>query len=908
MADGMFTAIWRPPFSMDAAELREWPAGTTITEMVAGFGPALPKDFDRRGEIVLAGRDGEEHVLARRYWSGTAIKAGQKLTLHYAPGRSGNAGKNAVLGLVIAVASALTAGAALAAAGPFSFLTAGSLTARLLAGGITIAGSLLNNALTAPPVATAQNSSTDTLSGPASVAGNVIGRGVPVPAVIGERDIYPPFVTQPLTERVGEEEVVEVVMALAGTYAISMPRAGESSVAEADDVTLQIREGQPGDLPITLIERYGATSLVNTEIAPHKTDPDDPEELENQTNPDASLPTWLGMGTAGEWDECWLHLTLPGGLAKPSAEGQIQAVPFRMRMRQDDADDWIHLPELHFAGSEVREIRPTIKLLRGDVPETVPSMPSNRGWRAVYAAAPGQDAPNPVTGGWTAHSSFVDGAGSNALYSGVEGSSNVVRVTVSGTEATLTLDPVVFAEGRWQIEIKRGACYDVSDFSRADYEYNGYVIDFFHYVETGGVFEVARTRDGLSDGCYLTRCCSVVNSHPVNGGKPVSDMTLIAARFFGRSVSSFKVRASSIVDRWDGAAFADVGESALPADHYHNVLRGPLASLPLPAELFDMTGVAAWRAANVTEDRRCDMIVEGALVAEVLANIAGCAFARPLASEIWGVMRDYDRSAEDPAQVFNMHNSWSLKMSRSFERLPDMLRCAFTDTEGRQREIEVWRDGREGVAKPLIETMTYVGLVRAADVRERARHDLRQLEERAATYSFNAFAETIRCRRGDLIAVNHPVLNKTHDSARVRAITIETVEEEDLMTSVSLDSLVRIYNEDDMHEVADMHAVTDMHTVGLKSSLRIRRSDGNFSVHPVSNATGQTGTLTLTTPAALPEYEEGGQTVRAVRRGNLVWVGSTGREERRLIATDITWQKNWQARISALAEAPVLFA
>ena len=337
MTGSLVTAVWRPPLSMEVAEIRELPAGATPAQFVELLGDALPIDFADRGDIVLG-----EHVLDRSLWAKIRIKPDQTISLHYAPGRGGNAGSRAALGLVIAVATVLTAGAALGGAFGGIF-AAGSTAARLLAGGITIAGSLLRNALTAPPVAARpRDASGEAIGGPASLNGNMIGEGIPIPAVIGVRDIHPPFVTQPLIERVGEEEVVEAVMALAGSYSLSMPRIGDTSVAEAADITLQIREGLPGDTPITLIERYGATNVVNSELPPHKADPDEPGDLESQTNPDASLPTWLGAATAGAWDECWLHLTLPGGLAKPSAEGEIQAIPVRIRMRQDDEDDWLH--------------------------------------------------------------------------------------------------------------------------------------------------------------------------------------------------------------------------------------------------------------------------------------------------------------------------------------------------------------------------------------------------------------------------------------------------------------------------------------------------------------------------------------------------------------------------------------
>src|SRR6185369_11651119 len=137
--------------------------GASILEIVESC-PVLPANFKWVGYVCINGE-----VVPRGMWSMVRPKPSRAelpiaITMHVAlqnPGGGGGGGKQtfqlvAALALVV-VATVITAGAfgpeGLALAG--SYLAAGSTSAQLLAGAITIGGALAISAMSGPPTAAA---------------------------------------------------------------------------------------------------------------------------------------------------------------------------------------------------------------------------------------------------------------------------------------------------------------------------------------------------------------------------------------------------------------------------------------------------------------------------------------------------------------------------------------------------------------------------------------------------------------------------------------------------------------------------------------------------------------------------------------------------------------------------------
>jgi hypothetical protein len=881
-------AVWRPPFSDKRAMVHAFRPGLTIAEMV-GKTTGLPPDFMERGEVLIG-----EYPIVRRFWKHIRIKPGQKITLHYplgsGGGSKGRGGKSGILGLIVSiaalVASVFTLGGGLAFLG--SAFAQGAIGAKLAA-----------RALTPLPAQPKQKGMPDQ-KGPASLSGNVLSAGAPVPAVIGTRRVFPPLGAQPLIERVDGDEIVEAFFVLAGAHDLTEIRLGDAAIEDAEDVTYQVKYGHPDDDPIDLIKRYSLTTTPQVELSRHVVTPDDQQLLDDQEQPTRSLPKWHATrSSTTPPDEIWLHLSFVQGLYK-SGSNDRWGVPFRVRMRASAGDDWIYLPELHYWSNSTQEIRASVKLAWADEPEVVPGIAANEGWIAAYKHVAG-DA-SPTSDDYYADGSFSAGGGNDGLYQGAEASSNVRRVTLSRYEAVFWLDAAAIPKGSYQIEIKRGAGYHASDFSKSARTYNGDDRDLFWYILYSGKAKAPESRENVADQVYLLRCSSVVNQHPCPKG---GLFATIAIKAKNRSVDSLSVKASRYVRDWDGGGWNTLTTTSNPAPHLRDIWTGTLTPDPVPAGLVDEDSLIAWRQDCIDKGYRCNLVVEGESLTDLEGKVTGAGYALARKSETWGVIRDRDRSADEPEQIFTQRNSAGLTMAKAFARLPDAIRAVWYDAaldDSEQQKI-VYRPTltKAQVANPQIEEIRYDAFDNETDVTTRALFDLKQAELRAATWSFSAPAEALRTTRGDLIGINHDTIGRTHASARIADVDIEDGQ----VKGVWIDTAVPVWNEPGVFENTDFFAVEDVFTLGLRSSVGIRQSDGAFSVHAISGVSSTRDHLAFETPVAVEEDEDGSPVIRA---DNLAYVGEAGREVRRLIITALKWDRGQVAAVEAVDEAQELWA
>jgi hypothetical protein len=189
-------------------------------------------------------------------------------------------------------------------------------------------------------------------------------------------------------------------------------------------------------------------------------------------------------------------------------------------------------------------------------------------------------------------------------------------------------------------------------------------------------------------------------------------------------------------------------------------------------------------------------------------------------------------------------------------------------------------------------------LINLDKVEARALFDLDQANQRATFYSLDTDVESIVCRRGSLVALQHDVLTARAGDAHVKTKTLSGPN----ISGFVLDSVIPITNELNMHAVIDMHLVADMHLVGITTGIAIRRLDGTISTHLLSNVTGETATITLATPftntAEIVGYDD-----TSDEYGCLVVCGELNSEYRRLLVANITPGKDLRASLTLVDEA-----
>lgn len=892
-------AIYRDSFTLGSPTIETWEPGQNIEQIVDRM-KCLPADFRSAGGVVMV--NGTEVPAVRwRYVKPKAHSAAKPVavTFHMPPkGGSGGGGKR-IFALIAALAlSVITAG--IGALGIPGIVAGGTLGAKLLAAGVGLVGSLVISAISSTPVtenAVANPGSDGAALEPASVNGNMLQPNSPIPHVIGTRDVYPPFLTEPTIELIGQDEYVDALYGLAGAHAATNHRIGKASIdATNTDADLQLSyfDGLPESDPITYPQRYTRTVSLGNEMS-----------VQGVSATDANvyvgpLPVWHGMSTADSPHEAWLHLLIVG-LIRQADTSQYLRVPIRIRMRKRGDPDWRYLPEIHYMDKTQVQRRLQFQFLFGTAfVGTPPAVASGRGFIEARKFVPAQNVA-PLGADFESDAYFSSGAGDDVYRVGTNATTKVTNTILEPDKVTFYLDEASWPAGIYDIEVKRGTAFLDTNFTSSTYVYSGNVYDFYGLQASGNM---PLSRDGVLDRINLIRLVSVKNEPPIDQ----KNLTLIHIRARNRTVDNYSFTASGYTRDWDGVGWNTLTTTSNPVPHYRDILSGNLNYDPLPDELHDTDALLEWRQSCIDNGYTCDMVCENMSVQETLRIVASCGYASPYQSEVWGVVRDYDRSAEAPIQIFSPRNINGFKWRKAFQRMPAGLRVNFKSDQYQYtgKQIVVYRAGADE-SDARTEQVTYEGLISREAVTARAKFDLKQGVYRSTIYSWSAPIENIVCRRGSLVGLSHDVTQQHYGSGRIDAVTLD---EDDNITGVILDNVIDIYNNAGVEATPDILAVDDFLQLGLQTSIAIRGTNGVVSDHPLSNETGSTDVLTFATPIAdvigvQSSYDP--EPTRQIDVGCLVIVGVLGKIYKRLLISEIIPGKDLTATISALDEAPEIW-
>lgn len=877
------TATYREPFVFEP-RVASMPDGLTLAQMRNRM--TLPPEFDAHGIICLNG-----HPVSRELWPMIKPKAPAitEVTFHCPPQGGGGDGKNAfavVASIALMVATGWIAAGGIAKAGLVGggWFASGSVSAIALAAGVSYAGSLLLSSLTSTPTISTSSSSRSN-KGDAAAEGNVLEPNTPIPRVVGRRKVYPPLGSEPLYYFDGPDEIAEACYVLAGPHQISDVRLGAASITSLSDVEYETREGWNGDPLVDLLQRQSRTERVQAELRGHLVSEDDGRTLDVSNGTQTSaLPQVQVVATRDYPDEHQLQITFTSGLSKSASETNLLRVPIRIRMRPVGGT-WINLPELHFQAASVRQMRATISLRWVDDATVSPSAPRVEGFVEARIASPGQTEA-PASTLYSANSYFYGSGSENYLTHNNSGTTNVRHVNLGRYTADIYLDRSVFSARRYEIEVKRGAAFEASNYTTSSYRYSGSVLDFFGYRGTSPG-QIVMSRDGVYDTLYLLRSVSIWNEHPL----PSRDLAAIAVRVRNRSTDQVSCVAGGYVRDWDGSAWSNWKVTDNPAPHLRDIFVGDENMDPVPADMLDNDGLVEWRQHCIDMGYTCNALLEDQTIDDASRLVAACGYAKPYMSDRWGIVRDYDRSSEAPVQMFTHRNMVGFQWTKAFPRLPEGFRVNFRDKtrDYDTTQISVFRPGFSDDSGRM-EQVTYEGIVDEEDAIARAEYDLVQSDVRGIYYSFDCAAESIVCRRGDLVAVQHDMLSDWAGSGRV--VDIETNSSGNI-TALRLDSSVSLGSSPYMDQVANLATEDNLALLGLRSGASIRRL-GSVSTHAVTGS----GDRIVFSPAIDPD---------GIEIGTLVATGLVSQETLRLIVFGITPRPNFEASVTLVDEAPQLW-
>lgn len=874
-------ATYREPFSF-TPRVRHLEAGANLAEM-RRLMPGLPGDFDSHGVICLNGFE-----VPRESWPLVRPRAPAvtEITFHYPPrGGGDDTGKNILATIASIGLTILTAGIASGGwAATGTWFAAGSASAYALAAGVSLVGSMLLSSLIAPPVPRKQQKNDD--AGNASASGNVLQVNAAIPRVIGQRKVFPPLASEPFVYFDGPDEIVEAAYVLAGPHQISNIRVGAAPIDSMQDVQFEVREGWPGDPVIDLLTRQARSENLRAELRGHVLSDADNKTLEPVEGGYAlAVPQPQLMSTRDRPDEHQIQIAFPQGLGNTANANVRLRVPVRLRLRQVGSSTWINLPELHYQGGRIGQMRGTIKLVWTSDVGIAPAASTGEGWAEARYRSPGQSAA-PAQPDYVANSYFYAGSGDEHMDSNTLGSTGLRRIALDRYTAELRLDPAVFPIGRYEIEMVRGCSFRKSDYAPATYAYGGSVWDFFGF--RGATPEIAMSTENVADALYILRSASIWNEHPL----PSRDLAVVAVRARNRAVENVSCMAGGWVKDWDGSAWVTWTVTSNPAPHLRDIFAGAENADPIPAALIDEAGLVAFRQHCITMGYSCNAIMEDQTVDDAARIVASCGYARPYMSDTWGVIMDRDTSADPVMQIFTPRNMNNFKWTRGFPALPDGFRVNFPDAsrDYELHQISVFRPGFSDDSGKM-EQVTYEGLVTEAEARAKARYNMAQPEFRGTFFSWDAAAESIMCRKGSLVGIAHNTFSEWSGAARI----ISAVITGGLITALTLDQSLPVDDYPFLDDIANLSAEDNLSVAGLEVGIGIRRDTG-VTLHYGAAVAGNVVTFS---PGIDPD---------GIEEDTLVVCGPVSQEFKRLIVTGIVPASQFTATITAVDEAPQLWS
>ena len=158
-------------------------------------------------------------------------------------------------------------------------------------------------------------------------------------------------------------------------------------------------------------------------------------------------------------------------------------------------------------------------------------------------------------------------------------------------------------------------------------------------------------------------------------------------------------------------------------------------------------------------------------------------------------------------------------------------------------------------------------------------------------YSWDCAAESVLCRRGDLVGVSHDMLSSWSGSARVMDVEVNGSGQ---VVSVCLDAVLPVASHYFMDQSSDLSEEEDLSVLGLRSGVAVRGSGGT-AIHPIHSSVGQWLNFDPPVPPAWLEED------------SLVAVGPLGREYLRLVVFGVSPRENYEASVIAVDEAPGLW-
>lgn len=440
-----------------------------------------------------------------------------------------------------------------------------------------------------------------------------------------------------------------------------------------------------------------------------------------------------------------------------------------------------------------------------------------------------------------------------------------VSLTPDGCE--IYLDPAEWDAGTYEFRIMRGVAFKDTGITWPGYEYDGGPAnsDFFERRTSSGFEVVYIGQKNYRSDLQVEVFSTVDYSEPFDA----TGVALVAIAVPDMQVDSISAEFTRYAPTWNGAIWsAAETPTANPAAMDRQLLLGGGNADPLPGEIVDDAELGAWYARCASAGHEVNAVLSGQTVEGARQIIAAAGYASPRASELWGVVEDYDTVADGVTQAITPLNSRDLGTSIIPARVPHAIHAEYADASDnwRVKHLTVYRDGYTADNATLFEAISYDGWTDAARLEDRAAFDLKQPLLRQRRYLREMGIEGFSLRRGHLVRLVDDVLETPVAYGVIRAVTMAGSKTK----SVTLDNIMPFSAGGGIGAVQDIEALSDILLAGRPVGIAIRLDDGTQIMKLVKEIT-DSKTCTFAEPFASP----------ALSTGMLVFAGVFGVERRR---------------------------
>ena len=708
-------------------------------------------------------------LVPRDYWERVRPKAGTHVLIATMV-HGGGSGKK-ILAFVAAIALSMVVGPLAAKLMSYTTLTGTALSIATAAVkvGIMVVGSLALNAIFAPPKIGQNKSGDMTRSDAYSFTGqsNSIRPYEPMMRVYGQHRVMADIAANPYTVTVGDTVYFMAIYSFGyAPLALEDFKIGETPITGfAEPPEIYIHESFTAGDELKLYKNdvwQDALSLDITLASPATVTT---RPLTEYAIIDVLFPSGLGYYNDG------------GGVDKRSTTMLIEYAP-------DGSSSWVQIPTV--GGNEVRLSHGYVggfSQFYFAVPYTVEY--GYNGDTYSYYLEAGTTVLNGITwpDGIPAVGAVVNLGPYRMIVASADSSSVTFTAGIPGRIAfqgdSGTAEYMVPTSNRvWTVEEATGS---------------GFIAGITVNFPSAGTWKVRITKtdaDPTSTRYQWKRYVSALRSFksvaPIAPDVPTTivELRMKATGQLNGTVEEFSALATSKLRIWDGLAFSEPLPTRNPAWAYLDILTGTANSRPVPLDRIDLTQLLTWaiycgsvRSGFTGVNATLDCVLRGeSTLWEVMQSIASVGRAAPaLKDNKYSVIIDND--TRTPVQMFTPRNSWGFGSSKTFMEQPHGLRLKWVDPAISYKDalLTVYNSGYNAANATTFEEVQTFGMTRPEQVTRYGRYLLAQAALRQEKFSISTDIENIVATRGDLVLIQHDVLQVGGASSRILSIVSDTV-------------------------------------------------------------------------------------------------------------------------------------